>query len=123
MNMSDSTISPVFVVLRLTQPQQSHNAVLQLRDWLSGKPFELVNCYRAIEPDKPGGTERPPLRLSESDIALLRALAQGQTNKEIAHRENRSLNTIGSRLKRLFKKLGVRSRSEAVALGLRDRIL
>lgn len=53
--------------------------------------------------------------LTERELQVLALLAQGLTNKEIAHRLIVSPNTIKRHLKAIFEKLGVRSRASATA--------
>jgi two-component system, NarL family, response regulator DevR len=65
-------------------------------------------------------------RLSERDLELLRLLGEGRTNREIAEAVYLSEKTVKNYLSRLFRKLGVRSRTEAALLSARyhgpDRI-
>lgn len=57
-------------------------------------------------------TEAPPLSDRESDVLL--GLAKGFTYVEIARTLGISENTIRSHVKKLYRKLQVNSRSEAV---------
>jgi DNA-binding NarL/FixJ family response regulator len=57
--------------------------------------------------------------LSEREKEVLRLAAQGKANKEIAACLSLSERTIQSHLSRIFNKLGVASRTEAVIRGLR----
>jgi DNA-binding NarL/FixJ family response regulator len=57
--------------------------------------------------------------LSERDLELLRLLGEGRTNKEIAASVFLSEKTVKNYLSRLFRKLGVRSRTEAALLSAR----
>jgi two-component system, NarL family, response regulator DevR len=66
----------------------------------------------------------PPARpqqdaLTERDRELLRLLGEGRTNKEIAAAVFLSEKTVKNYLTRLFRTLGVRSRTEAALLGAR----
>jgi DNA-binding CsgD family transcriptional regulator len=62
----------------------------------------------------------PPLAalqgLSDLESSIARAVASGQTNREIATGRNRSVFTVQNQLARIYKKLGVTSRSELAAL-------
>jgi DNA-binding NarL/FixJ family response regulator len=61
--------------------------------------------------------------LTVRDIQVLELLADGKSNKEIAQVLKISDETVKSHLKRLFEKLGVSDRTEAVALALRERLI
>jgi DNA-binding CsgD family transcriptional regulator len=56
--------------------------------------------------------------LTPREIEVLTAVAGGQSNKEIARRLDISLHTVKFHVEAIFRKLGVRSRAEAVARGL-----
>lgn len=62
-------------------------------------------------------------KLSIREIELLKLLAKGLSNKDIAIRLHLSLRTVKSYLADLFSKIGVASRTEAVILSLRKGIL
>jgi DNA-binding CsgD family transcriptional regulator len=54
------------------------------------------------------------LGISERELAVLRELAEGRSNKEISARLNISPNTVKTHVARLFEKLGARRRTEAI---------
>lgn len=58
-------------------------------------------------------------RLSERDVAILRLVADGHANKQIAWRLGVSTDTIKANLKQLFAKLGVDDRTHAVSVAAR----
>jgi DNA-binding NarL/FixJ family response regulator len=63
---------------------------------------------------------RPALLLTPREIEVLGALAEGLSNKSIARKFDISQHTVKFHIESLFRKLGVRSRSQAVVRGLRS---
>ena len=59
--------------------------------------------------------------LTPREIEVLGLIVEGSTNKIIARRLDISLHTVKFHVESLFRKLGVRSRSEAVAKALERR--
>ena len=59
--------------------------------------------------------------LTPREIEVLGLIGEGSTNKIIARRLDISLHTVKFHVESLFRKLGVRSRSEAVAKALERR--
>ena len=63
--------------------------------------------------------EGMPETLSEREAEVLRLLAQGFTNKDIAQMLILSVRTVETHLRSIYSKLGVRSRTEAVLWAVR----
>ncbi len=70
-----------------------------------------------------GGAEGSPVQLTPRQLQLLRALAAGGANKELAHDLGISEATVKGYLKDLYAKLGVTSRAGAVGYGLRHGLI
>lgn len=62
-------------------------------------------------------------RLSAREVEILNALVNGDTYKELAQRLIISVETVRSHLKNIYEKLHVNSKSEAVALALKQKIV
>jgi len=54
--------------------------------------------------------------LSESQVAILRLISRGHSNREIAAEVHLSENTVKTHIQEIFRKLGVRNRVEAAIL-------
>ncbi|MDF1606229.1 response regulator transcription factor [Nocardioides sp. YIM 152315] len=61
--------------------------------------------------------------LSEREEQVLALIAQGLTNQEIADRVFISINSVKTYIRSAYRKIGVSSRSQAVAWGLRKGVL
>lgn len=61
--------------------------------------------------------------LSEREEQVLALIAQGLTNQEIADRVFVSINSVKTYIRSAYRKIGVTSRSQAVAWGLRNGII
>ncbi|HKV57181.1 MAG TPA: response regulator transcription factor [Ktedonobacteraceae bacterium] len=64
-----------------------------------------------------------PEALTERETEVLRLLAQGQSNKQIARRLNNTEQTIKSHVSRIFSKLGVQSRTQATLYAIRTGLV
>lgn len=60
------------------------------------------------------GSPAPAATLSERELEVLRLVAQGHSNREIAHSLVLSINTVECHAKNIYRKLAVRSRAAAV---------
>lgn len=64
--------------------------------------------------------DNPLTSLTRRELEVLSDLATGRTNKQIARDLDVSLNTVKFHVRNLFQKLGVNSRSQAIALYLKS---
>lgn len=70
-----------------------------------------------------GPVDDEPASISPRQLQLLRALAAGRTNKELAHELGITEATAKGYLKDLYVRLGVSSRAGAVAYGMRHGLI
>lgn len=68
------------------------------------------------------GSESPS-RLTPAETALLRMLDQGMSNKEMAAELNVAEVTVKTRLARLYRRFGVRSRTQLLSFAVRSGLL
>jgi DNA-binding NarL/FixJ family response regulator len=64
-----------------------------------------------------------PEALTERETEVLRLLAQGQSNKQIARSLNNTEQTIKSHVSRILSKLGVQSRTQATLYAIRTGLV
>jgi DNA-binding NarL/FixJ family response regulator len=89
----------------------------------TGSVEELLGTLRSVLAGRPSFDDRYPRRppgraaLSPREREVLRLVAGGATNREIATQLGVSDETVKTLLARTFAKLGVRKRAEAVAAG------
>lgn len=69
---------------------------------------------RASRPSEGNPQAQAALGLSAREMTVLREIAAGRSNKEIAARLGVSPNTIKTHVARVFEKLGARRRTDAV---------
>jgi DNA-binding NarL/FixJ family response regulator len=84
--------------------------------------FGLTVVDSALLPD-PADDEVPTEQLTPREGEVLRLLADGLANKEIAFRLGISEHTIKFHISSILGKLGVASRTEAVTRGLRNGLI
>ena len=66
-----------------------------------------------------GKADYPPAALSKREKEVLRLIALGKTNQEIAHELFISANTVSNHLKRIYSKIGVTNRVDATTYAIR----
>jgi DNA-binding NarL/FixJ family response regulator len=86
------------------------------------KPFALdefvARVRRLVERSSPLG--QGAATLTRREVEVLGLLAEGMSQTEIAHRLFVTPKTAGTHTERIFKKLGVHSRAQAIALVFRE---
>ena len=93
---------------------------------------DLINAIRAVVageriiPDRllrQAEEDKVSPKLSERHLEILSSVARGQSNSDIAKQFGLSEISIKKHLSKIFERLGVSNRSEAVALALRKQML
>ena len=85
--------------------------------WIGQRVFgRRQPAVLAPAPDTaPAAQTEPPAELTEREYEVLRLMAQGHSNAEIAERLFISVNTVKTHSANLFAKLDVRRRTQAVS--------
>ena len=73
----------------------------------------VITVREPSESHQPAQTETPVKALTECEIAILRLVAQGVDNKNIARMLNYSVYTVANRLRIIYMKLHVTNRTQA----------
>lgn len=84
---------------------------------------DLVLSERVVRAAAPALEASPGAALSLRELEVLRLVARGLGNKEIAAELGITTHTVKYHLAALLEKLGVRSRTEAVSLGVRKGLV
>jgi DNA-binding NarL/FixJ family response regulator len=92
-------------VVKSINPEDLPSAIRQAVEGSVFHPYAL---------DDGGASELRRTGLSEKEVAVLRELAHGRSNKEIAAALFVSEQTVKFHLRNVYKKLGVQSRTEAL---------
>jgi DNA-binding NarL/FixJ family response regulator len=100
-------------LLKRTKPADLHRALLDVIS--GGSPMSSEIARRVVESlRRKAKTTNQSLSLSAREEEILVLLSKGYANKAIADQLNLSVETIYSHLKRVYEKLHVHSRTEAV---------
>ncbi len=105
------TILGIWLALRLSKPKV-HTIVVEKPVYLNNtKDFTINEC------------EVERLNLSRRELEVLQLMAEGLSNQEISARLFISLNTIKTHSARLFEKMEVKRRTQAIEMAKRRCII
>ena len=80
--------------------------------------FRVMNIFRKLSPPK-----NVDYRLSPHETRILKMLVEGHTYASAAETLGNSVNTIATHIKRIYEKLQVHSKSQAVAKALKNGLV
>jgi DNA-binding NarL/FixJ family response regulator len=86
---------------------------------LDGMDLVEPSLRRALVSREPQRTGPPQAQLTERELQVLTGMSQGKSNGAIGRELYLSEHTVKTHARRLFRKLGVNDRAQAVALGFR----
>lgn len=94
-----------------------------LRPEVMAQALGLGAAPRTASPAAASSSGSTPAGLTEREAEVLRAVARGERNKEIAERLGISERTVKAHLTSVFNKLGVDTRAAAVSAALRHGLI
>ncbi len=101
----------------LSEIRDALNAVNHHSRYLSQRALEVIITQQQQEEEK---TESV---LTETEMEIVKAIAQGKTTKEIAAERFSSIHTVTTHRKNIFRKLGINTAHEAVKYALRAGLI
>jgi DNA-binding NarL/FixJ family response regulator len=85
--------------------------------------FEQIGAHLDARGIETARRTRQPAGLTEREIEVLRLIADGQANKEIAAHLHLSVKTVSRHLTNIFNKIGVNSRAAATAFAFEHHLI
>jgi two-component system NarL family response regulator len=77
----------------------------------------------ARRPEEERVQQVPPPKLTEREMEVLKLVARGMNNRDIARELFISENTVKNHVRNILEKLQIHSRMEAVMIALRDKLI
>ena len=111
--LKDSSIEEVAQAVRVVADGQSLIS--------PSMAVKLIDEFKQMS--RPEREHVPGLRLTERELEVLRLVAQGLNNKDIAKRLFISENTVKNHVRNLLEKLQLHSRMEAVLYAVREKLV
>jgi DNA-binding CsgD family transcriptional regulator len=88
----------------------------------SGQLPLLPQVEQTEEEIRRGTSVEPPAGLTPRELEILRAVAAGKSNREIASTLVLSVHTVERHIANIYRKIDARNRAEATAFALRERV-
>ncbi len=111
--LKDSSIDEVAQAVRVVAEGQSLIS--------PSMAVKLIDEFKQMS--RPERTQGSALRLTERELEVLRLVAEGMNNREIARRLFISENTVKNHVRNILEKLQLHSRMEAVMYAVREKLL
>jgi DNA-binding NarL/FixJ family response regulator len=121
--MSDAALKAVKSAtprrLRVAIHAEDAEVAAELRRLVEAAGHEAVEAEGGFAPLQ---ETEPPALLTPREAEVLAAIGEGLSNKEIARRLDISLHTVKFHVESLFRKLGARTRTQALAKAAERRM-
>ncbi len=111
--LKDSSIEEVAQAIRVVNEGQSLIS--------PSMAVKLIDEFKQMS--KPEREQGPALRLTERELEVLRMVAKGLNNREVAKELFISENTVKNHVRNILEKLQLHSRMEAVMYAMREKLL
>ncbi len=111
--LKDSSIEEVAQAIRVVNEGQSLIS--------PSMAVKLIDEFKQMS--KPERETGPALRLTERELEVLRLVAKGLNNREVAKQLFISENTVKNHVRNILEKLQLHSRMEAVMYAMREKLL
>lgn len=98
-------------LLKRSSPEEVRRAIADVR--VGGAPMTAEIARRVVEAFREPAKASESVQLTQREREVLDLLSEGRANKDIAERLNLSTETVRVHLQHIYKKLHVRSRTEA----------
>lgn len=111
--LKDSSVEEVAQAIRVVNEGQSLIS--------PSMAVKLIDEFKQMS--KPEKEQGPALRLTERELEVLRLVAKGMNNREVAKELFISENTVKNHVRNILEKLQLHSRMEAVMYAMREKLL
>ncbi len=111
--LKDSSIEEVAQAVRVVNEGQSLIS--------PSMAVKLIDEFKQMS--KPEREQGPALRLTDRELEVLRLVAKGLNNREVAKELFISENTVKNHVRNILEKLQLHSRMEAVMYAMREKLL
>jgi DNA-binding NarL/FixJ family response regulator len=111
--LKDSSIEEVAQAVRVVADGQSLIS--------PSMAVKLIDEFKQMS--RPERNESPALRLTDRELEVLRLVAKGLNNREVAKQLFISENTVKNHVRNILEKLQLHSRMEAVMYAVREKLL
>ena len=107
-------------ILKCCDATEISNAIYSIHQ---GDKFFCGKVIDALDEDTDGTASCAPLNLSTREIEIIRMVAEGQTNKEIAEKLFLSAHTVMTHRKNIMNKLGINNTAGIVMYAVKENII
>ncbi len=109
-------------LLKSTPPARLLEAIVEAHH--GGSPMSPDIARKVVAAlQRTGPIERPEQALTPHEVRIVRMLAEGNSYQEVGERLGITVNTVRNYIRRIYEKLHVHTKSQAVSKALRGRLI